>query len=73
MKVSQLKAIRAQMLPRARHSAGSKDTILRELFPREQREADAEQAAAQARTRKRRTREKLQDLALLRENVRLYF
>jgi hypothetical protein len=73
MKVSQLKAIRAQMLPRARHSTGTKDSILCQLFPREQREADAEQAAAQDRTRKRRTREKLQDLALLRENVRVYF
>lgn len=71
MKVSQLRAIRAQLLPRARQSIGTKEVMLRELFPNEQRAADENRAADEGRKRKRRAREKLRDLALIRERVRI--
>jgi len=73
MKVSQLRAIRAQMLPRARQSVGTKEDMLHELFPNEQREVDETRAAEQGQKRKRRSREKLRDLALIRERVRIHF
>lgn len=70
MKVSQLRRIRQLKLPTARSSVGTKEDILHELFPEEQRKADAEQAEAQKRGHKRRARERLRELSLIRERVR---
>jgi hypothetical protein len=69
MKVSQLRAIRQQLLPSARQSTGTKETMLHELFPNEQRQDDANRAEAQKRGHKRRARDRLRDLALIRERV----
>jgi hypothetical protein len=73
MKVSQIRRIRQLKLPRARQSIGTKEAMLHELFPNEQRQADANLAETQERGRKRRAREKLRELDLIRERVRIQF
>lgn len=74
MNLSQLQAIRAQLLPRAKQSIGTKEEMLRELFPNEQHASDDNRAAGEeGRKRKRLAQEKLPHLALIREQVRIYF
>jgi len=73
MNLTQLRAVRAQLLPRARQSKGSKEDILTELFPNAQREEDENRAANKERKHKRRAQKKLRDLALIRERVQFTF
>ena len=71
MKVSQVRRIRELKLPKERHSAVSKERMLADLFPKEQREADAVLAHDQEREHKRHARKRLREIDLIREQVRI--